>query len=96
MPRDRSRKHRRMAAQCLAVARETCDSGVRASLIDMAQKWLDLAERSEYDGWNESLHLRALESAIGQELRALYEVPHALPHRLLTLLMQLNAQTYTD
>jgi hypothetical protein len=74
-----------MAAECLAVARQTSDSGVRASLVEMAQKWLDLAERSEYDGWNESLRLRALEAAIGQELRALYELPQALPHRLLTL-----------
>jgi hypothetical protein len=32
-----SRKHRRMAAQCLAVARQTCDPGVRASLVEMAQ-----------------------------------------------------------
>jgi hypothetical protein len=85
-----------MAAECLAVARRTSDSGVRASLVEMAQKWLDLAERSEYDGWNESLRLRALEAAIGQELRALYELPQALPHRLLTLLMQLNAQAETN
>jgi hypothetical protein len=58
----------------------------------MAQKWLELAERSEHDGWNEALRLRALEAAIGQELRALFEPPHSLPHRLLALLMQLNAQ----
>jgi len=84
-----------MAVECLAVARQTSDSGVRASLVEMAQKWLDLAERSEYDGWNESLRLRALEAAIGQELRALYELPYNLPHRLLTLLMQLNARSDT-
>jgi hypothetical protein len=41
-----------MAAQ----SRETCDSGVRASLVDMAQK----AERSEHDGWNEALRLAPL------------------------------------
>jgi hypothetical protein len=49
-----------MAAGCLAVARQASDSGVRAALVEMAQKWLDLAERSEYDGWNESLRLQAL------------------------------------
>jgi hypothetical protein len=84
-----------MAAECLAVARQTSDSGVRASLVEMAQKWLDLAERSEYEGWNESFRLHALEAAIGQELRALYELPQNMPHRLLTLLMQLTAQAET-
>jgi hypothetical protein len=96
MSGDRSREHRRMAAECLTIARQTCDSGLRASLVEMAQKWLDLAERSEHDGWNEALRLRALEAAIGQELRALYELPHNMPHRLLTLLMQLTAQAETD
>jgi len=90
---DRSRERRRMAAECLALARQVSDSGVRASLLEMAQKWLDLAELSDHDGWNEALRLRALEAAIGQELRALYELPHKLPHRLLTLLMQLNTET---
>jgi len=82
-----------MAAECLAVAKQTADSGIRASLLEMEQKWLDLAERSQQDGWNEALRLRAIDAAIGQELRALYELPHKLPHRLLTLLIQLNAQS---
>jgi hypothetical protein len=96
MSGDRSREHRRMAAECLAVARQTYDSGMRASFVEMAQKWLDLAEHVEHDCWNEALRLRALEAAIGQELRALYELPYKLPHRLLTLLMQLNARADTD
>ena len=96
MSGDRSRERRRMAAQCLAMARQASDSGVRASLVEMAQKWLDLAERSEHDEWNEALRLRALEAAIGQELRALYKLPYDLPHRLFTLLMQLNARSDTD
>jgi hypothetical protein len=62
----------------------------------MAQKWLDLAELSEHDGWNEALRLRALGAAIGRELRALYELPHKLPHRHLALLVQLDAETNTD
>jgi hypothetical protein len=93
---DRSRERRRMAAECLAVAKQTSDSGVRASLVEMAQKWLDLAELSEHDGSNEALRLRALEAAIGHELRALYELPQNLPHGLLTLLMQLNALSSAD
>jgi hypothetical protein len=64
--------------------------------VRRSSKWLDLAERSEHDGSNEALRLRVLEAAIGQELRALCELPQALPHRLLTLLMRFNAQTDTD
>jgi hypothetical protein len=85
-----------MAAECLAAAKQTSDAGVRASLVEMAQKWLDLAKRSEHDGLNEALRLRALEAAIGQELRALYAPPRHMPHRLLTLLMQLDTQWETD
>jgi hypothetical protein len=85
-----------MAAECLAAAKQTFDAGVRASLVEMAQKWLDFAERSEYDGRNEALRLRALGAAIGQDLRDLYAPPEHMPHRLLTLLMQLDAQGETD
>jgi hypothetical protein len=93
---DRSRERRRMAAECLAVAKQTSDAGIRASFVEMAQKWLDLAELSEHDGWNEALRLRALGAAIGHELRALYELPQTLPHGLFTLLMQINAESETD
>jgi hypothetical protein len=79
-----------MAAECLAVAKQISDARIRASLVEMAQKWLDLAELCEHDGYNEALRLRAVETAIGEELRALFETPRRLPHRLLTLLMQLN------
>ena len=33
---------------------------------------------------------RVIQASIGQELRALYSQPHEIPHRILTLLMQLN------
>ena len=69
---DRSRERRRMAAECLALARQISDSGVRASLVEMAQKWLDLAELCDHERWHEALRLRAVEAAIGRELRALY------------------------
>jgi hypothetical protein len=35
---------------------------------------------------------RVIQAKIGQELRALYSLPHQLPRRILTLLMQLNAR----
>jgi hypothetical protein len=84
---DRSRELRRMAAECLAAAKRTFDAGLRVSLVEMAQRWLDLAERSEHDGGNEALRLRALEAAIAP--------PQHIPHRLLTLLMQLDARAET-
>jgi hypothetical protein len=87
----KSASARRLAAECLELARQNSDSGVRASLLEMAQKWLDAAELCEHYGWNETLRLRALQAAIGQELRAHYELPQELTHRIFTLLMQLNA-----
>src|ERR1700730_18425275 len=75
MSGDRSRERRQLAAECLAAAKKTSDVQVRASLVEMAQKWLDLAERCEHDAWNTNLRLRALQAAIGEELRAQYELP---------------------
>jgi hypothetical protein len=40
---DRSQERRQFAVECLALAQRAADFNVRASLIDMAQKWLDLA-----------------------------------------------------
>jgi hypothetical protein len=40
---DRSTERRQFAAECLAVARQTADPNIRASLVGMAQKWLELA-----------------------------------------------------
>src|ERR1700730_15671098 len=92
MAGDRSRELRRLAAEGLPLARHNSDSRVRAALLEIAQKRLDLAELSEHDAWNQTLRLRALQAAIGKELRGQYELPNELPHQLLTLLMQLNAQ----
>ena len=96
MAGDRSRELRRLASECLTLARQTSDLGVRASLLEMAQKRIDLAELSEHDAWNEALRLRALQAAIGEKLRAQYELPRGLPHRILTFLMQLNGQSNAD
>jgi hypothetical protein len=40
---DRSDEFRRMAADCIAIARTITDPGNRAVLLTMAQKWFDLA-----------------------------------------------------
>jgi hypothetical protein len=96
MPGDRSRERRRLSAECLALAQQISDVSARALLLEMAQKWLDSAELAERNRCNESLRLRALEAAIGQELHALYELPQELSHRMLTLLMQLNTERGTD
>ena len=72
------------------LARRTSDSQTRTSLLDLAQKWIDLAELSEHDPWNDALRLRAIQAAIGQTLRNLYDVPRELPHNILTILIQLD------
>lgn len=38
----------------------------------------------------------AVRTAIGKELKAQYEVPQNLPHRLLTVLMQLGGRMQKD
>ena len=90
MASDRSRERRRLASECLDLARRTSDSKIRASQLDLAQKWIDLAELSEHDPWNDGLRLRAIQAAIGQTLRNLYDVPSELPHNILTILIQLD------
>ena len=44
MSGDRSRTREQLAADCFALAQQTFDATLRASLVGMAQKWLDLAE----------------------------------------------------
>ena len=93
MSADRSRERRRLAAEFMATAQLITDSKIRASILALAQKWLDLAERglSQQEA-DRAVCLRDIQTKIGQELRAQYELPEELPHPLLTLLMQLNAQ----
>jgi len=66
MASDRSREARRLASECLALARQTSDPLARTSRLDMAQKWIDLAELSEHDPWNDALRRRVIQAAIGQ------------------------------
>lgn len=96
MAGDRSRELRRLAAEWLTLARQTSDLPVRASLLEMAQKRIELAELSEHGTWNEVLRLRAIQAAIGEQLRVEYELSRELPHRILTLLMQLNERNDPD
>jgi hypothetical protein len=87
MANDRSREYRRLATQWLAVAHGTSDIKERASLVKIALRWLDLAERAEHDAWSESLSRRAIQVAIGDELKKL---PDSLPSCLVSLLAQLH------
>jgi hypothetical protein len=69
MAGDRSREMRRLASEWLALARQASDPLARNSRLDMALKWIDLAELSEHDPWNDALRRRAIQAAIGQGLR---------------------------
>jgi hypothetical protein len=92
MSGDRSREHRRLAAECLAMARQTSDTQIRAYLVDMAQRWLDLDELAEHDPQNKYLRRRAIQAAIGEGLKSLYGLSYSLPPHFLALLAQLNAE----
>jgi hypothetical protein len=94
---DPSRERRRLAAEFMATAKLITDSKIRASILALAQKWLDLAERglSQQEA-DRAACLRDIQTKIGQELRATYDLPQELPHRMRTLLMQLNDQSDGD
>ena len=62
MASDRSREARRLASECLALARQTSDPLARTSRLDMAQKWIDVAELSEHDPWNDALRRRVIQA----------------------------------
>jgi hypothetical protein len=91
MSGDRSRERRQLAAERLIFAQQMADWKIRASVLGMTQRWLDLAEPREPDTFDKALRLRAIQTKFGQKLRAHYEPPEELPHGILTLLMQLNA-----
>jgi hypothetical protein len=94
MSADSSRERRRLAAEFMATARLITDSKIRASILALAQKWLDLADRglSQQEALDRAACLRDIRTKIGQELLATYDLPQELPHRMLMLLMQLNDQ----
>jgi hypothetical protein len=52
----------------------------------------ELAELEELDAWNRAVRLRAIQTKISRELRSQYKLPEELPHRMFTLLMQLDAE----
>jgi hypothetical protein len=91
MSGDRSRERRQRACECLAMAKRASDANSRAFLVETAWKWLDLAERDRWDNWEKALRLRAIQTNIGRELRAHYELPQQLPHGILARLIQINA-----
>jgi hypothetical protein len=78
------------------LARHTSDPLVRMSRLDMAQKWIDLAELSEHAPRNDALRQRAIQTAIGQKLRDLYVASPDLPHHMVAILMQLNSDQPTS
>jgi hypothetical protein len=89
---DRSRERRPLAAERLVFAKQMTDWKIRASVLGMTQRWLDLADPPEPDALDKALRLHAIQTEIGEALRSRYEIPKQLPHQLLTLLMQLNAE----
>jgi hypothetical protein len=91
MAGDRSRELRRLAAECLTLARETSDDRARASLLAMAQASLDLAEFHR-----QSAQRHIARTAIGKELKSLYRLSHCLPPHFPALLAQLNAASKDD
>ena len=92
MSSDRSHERRQLAAERLIFAQQMTDWRVRASVLGMTQRWLDLAEPSDHGALDEALRLQAIQTEIGSRLRAHYQLQCDLSHQLLRLLMQLNGK----
>jgi hypothetical protein len=86
---DRTRQWRRLASEWSALAQRTSEPKARASLLVVSQRCRDLAELSERDAWDQSRH--AIQAGIGEGLRDFYSLPGDEPHRLVSLLVQMNA-----
>jgi hypothetical protein len=62
MSHDRSLERRQLATQRLIFAKQMADWKIRASVLGMTQRWLDLAEhRKEHDASDKALRLRAIQ-----------------------------------
>jgi hypothetical protein len=92
MSSDRSHERRQLAAERLIFAQQMTDWRIRASVLGMTQRWLDLAEPGDQDALDKTLRLQAIQAEIGRKLRVHYLLPCDLPHQLLTLLMQLDGE----
>jgi hypothetical protein len=92
MSSDRSHERRQLAAERLIFAKQMTDWRIRASVLGMTQRWLDVAESHDPDALDKVLRLQAVQTEIGRKLRAHYQLPCGLSHQLLTLLMQLNGK----
>jgi hypothetical protein len=91
MSGDRSRERRQLAVDRLIFAQQMADWTIRARVLGMTQRWLDLAELREPYALDKALRLQAIQRNIGGELRAQFDLPQEIPHRILTLLMQIGA-----
>jgi hypothetical protein len=47
MPNDKAAEYRRLAAGCIQVAERTSLAADRLRMMEMAQRWLDLAKQAE-------------------------------------------------
>jgi hypothetical protein len=73
------------------MAKQAPDASIRALLVEMAWKWLDLAELDEWDNWEKAWRVRAIQTNIGQELRAQLDLSQEMPPPILALLAQIDA-----
>ena len=80
---DRTRDRRKLAAGCLIAAHEIADPNLRAVLLGMAQRWLDLAngdyDPTDPDDLDMAVYRQVILAKLGQELQAQFALPHELP-----------------
>jgi hypothetical protein len=93
MQGDRSREFRRLGSKWLTLAHQASEAQGRLSLLFTAQRWFELAERAEHETDTVSLRCRAIQMAIGEELKNVYGVSLRVPPDLLAVLARLDEGT---
>jgi hypothetical protein len=73
------------------MAKRASDTNIRACLVEMAWKWLDLAELDEWNNWEKAWRVCAIQTNIGRKLRSQFELPQEMPPPILALLVQIDA-----
>jgi hypothetical protein len=69
MPDERSHERRKLAGECFARAQQTSDLNVRAHLLSIAERWLDLANEefnpAQPNVWKKTFYQRIIQTESG-------------------------------
>ena len=91
---DRARERRKLAAERLSTARQTPNASLRAILVGITQRWLDLANHeynpADPDYWDRAVHQQVIRTRLGRPLQIEFKLDREIPEPMSALLMELD------